>query len=169
MVEIKTVKEYTQADTAGRELQSAVIDWLRMPLAVAVVFIHSFGGGTIDLPALHAEPLTPAAAYDWLRIAGSHVVTGFAVPTFFMFSGFLFFYKVDHWGVSVYGNKLRKRARTLLVPYLLWLALSVLQVEVFILGGALLHGRSLTVVWQYIVDSGGANMLWDSQLWGATH
>ena len=28
-------------------LQSAVIDWLRMPLAVAVVFIHSFGSGEI--------------------------------------------------------------------------------------------------------------------------
>ena len=159
----------TRGSLNGTSLQSAVIDWLRMPLAVAVVFIHSFGSGDIDLAALHEEPLTMAAVYDWLRIAGSNVAFAFAVPAFFMFSGFLFFYKVDHWDMSVYGAKLRKRARTLLVPYLLWLALSVLQVEVFIFGGALLHGKSLIGVWQYIVDSGGVNMLWDSKIWGAIH
>ena len=91
------------------KLLSAVIDWLRLPLAVTVVFIHSFGAPNhVGLVRLHECPLSWQLIYDFIRIAGSNVVTHCAVPTFFMFFGFLFFYKVKEWNFSVYKEKLRK-------------------------------------------------------------
>ena len=149
------------------KLQSAVIDWLRLPLAVAVVFIHSFGTpGHVDMVRLHECPLSWQSIYDFIRITGSNVVTHCAVPAFFMFSGFLFFYKVKEWNLFVYKKKLRKRFWSLFVPYILWICICVLHTEMFKLGGVLLKGKPLIGMWNYLVDSGGINMLWDSKLWG---
>lgn len=146
-------------------LQSAVIDWLRLPLAIAVVFQHSFGAPEhvdVDMVRLHECPLSWQSMYDFVRIAGSYIITDCAVPTFFMISGFLFFYKVKEWNMSVYGNKLKKRFWSLFVPYILWICLFVLHTEMLILGGVLLHGKPLSGMWEYIIDNGGLNMLWDS-------
>lgn len=109
----KDSKSYSE----GSNLQSLVIDWLRFPLAIAVVFIHSFGSKEIDLYYLHANPFSPESIYDFLRIALSNVGTHFAVPVFFMFSGFLFFYKAKDFNLSLYKQKLRKRFKTLFIPY----------------------------------------------------
>ena len=153
--------------TNAEQLQSAVIDWLRLPLALAVVFIHSFGSPkNVDMVRLHTDPLCWQSIYDFVRIAGSNVITHCAVPTFFMISGFLFFYKVQEWNFSVYKVKLKKRFWSLLVPYLLWIMLFILHTEIFKLGGVLLHGKPLSGMWKYVTDNGGLNMLWDSTLWG---
>jgi surface polysaccharide O-acyltransferase-like enzyme len=48
-------------------------------------------------------------------------ITGVAVPLFFLISGFLLYAKEDH-----FLGMLRKRSRTILVPYLLWTGLFVL-------------------------------------------
>ena len=155
------------AQTNAEQLQSQVIDWLRLPMALAVVFIHSFGSPAhVDMARLHADPLCGASLYDFVRIAGSNVISHCAVPTFFLISGFLFFYKVREWNLSVYGNKLRKRFWSLLVPYVLWILLCVLHAELFKLGGVLLHDKPLSGMWAYVADNGGLNMLWDSTLWG---
>lgn len=156
-----------RSSSDAERVQSEVMDWLRLPLAVAVVFIHSFGKpAQVDMARLHSDPLCWESIYDFVRIAGSNVITHCAVPVFFMISGFLFFYKVKEWNLSVYGQKLRKRWRSLAVPYLLWIVIFVGYTEVQKLGGVLLHGKPLIGMWEYIIDSGGVNMLWDSQLWG---
>lgn len=43
----------------------------------------------------------------------------FAVPSFFLISGYFFFYKAP-FSWSMYGRKLRSRCKTLLLPYVLW-------------------------------------------------
>lgn len=78
-----------------KKLQSSVIDWLRFPLAIAVVFIHSFGAYPFDLDTLHSGPFTGMSIYNWIRICFSHVFTHIAVPTFYVISGYLFF---CNWG-----------------------------------------------------------------------
>ena len=153
--------------TNAEQLQSAVIDWLRLPLALAVVSIHSFGSPkNVDMVRLHTDPFCWQSIYDFVRIAGSNVITHCAVPAFFMFSGFLFFYKVQEWNINVYKVKLEKRFWSLLVPYVLWIMLFILHTEIFKLGGVLLHGKPLSGLWEYLRDNGGFNMLWDSTLWG---
>ena len=54
----------------------------------------------------------------------SEVFASISVPLFFFISGFLFFYKTN-FSFSVYLSKLKKRARTVLVPYLFWNALVI--------------------------------------------
>lgn len=156
-------KTYSQ----GADLQSLVIDWMRFPMAIAVVFIHSFGSPpSIDFDILHNDPISLTSIYNFIRIMMSKVITHTAVPTFFMFSGYLFFYKMKEWNMNIYKGKLQKRFKTLLIPYLLWITLFVLMTECMKMGGILLHGKSLSELWQYIIDNGGLRMYWDSNTWG---
>ena len=84
---------------------SKAIDMLRLPCAVLVVFIHVFS-------------LYPGGGIS--RIIISQGVARVAVPVFFLTSGYLFFNGIEKWSWSLYGNKLTKRIKTLILPYLLW-------------------------------------------------
>lgn len=96
------------------KLQSEAIDFLRFPLIVGVVFIHNgvpiaFGGEiTADAPLFHI-----------VSELFSQVIASVAVPLFFFISGFLFFYRTD-FSAQVYKVKLKRRVRSLLIPYLFW-------------------------------------------------
>lgn len=42
------------------------------------------------------------------------------VPSFFIISGYLFFYGVDNFTADVYKKKLSSRFKTLFIPYMIW-------------------------------------------------
>jgi hypothetical protein len=98
-------------------LQSQVIDLLRFPLIIGVVFIH------IKLAVVSG----PDTGLDWNFFSVyqvfsrlfSEILSGVSVPLLFIISGFLFFRNID-FSKQVYLKKLRSRIRTLLVPYLFW-------------------------------------------------
>lgn len=138
---------------------------LRFPLAVLVVFIHSFGPA-LDVEQLHADGLSGMAVYDYLRIFISVVIARSAVPLFFLFSGFLFFKGVEQFDRTVYAEKLRKRWHSLALPYLIWNILMVLWVMAFKIGGILFHGKPWSGIDDYFADKGYFHMLWDSSIWG---
>ena len=98
---------------------SNTIDFLRFPLIIAVVFIHcdpaSMVIGGKELVEKNTYPI-----YSLLRWIVSEEVAKIAVPLFFFISGFLFFYRSPSLTISDYVKKLKKRARTLLIPYILW-------------------------------------------------
>lgn len=86
---------------------SDVIMLSRFPLAVLVVFIHSVG----DING----------SYYHLRDFISHSLLSFVVPAFFIMSGYLFFMNVEDRTISKwYRDKIKKRAKTLLLPYVIW-------------------------------------------------
>lgn len=95
---------------------SCIIESLRLPLAILVVFIHSFGGGYVTSIAVDGLDVR---LYDVLRVGISHGIANVAVPCFFVISGYLF-YSYTTFSKSDYFNKLKKRAKTLLIPYLFW-------------------------------------------------
>ncbi len=138
---------------------------LRFPLAVLVVFAHSFGSA-VDVEQLHAGGLSGMAVYDYLRIFISNVIARSPVPIFFIFSGFLFFKGVERFGRTVYAEKLRKRWHSLVQPYLLWNILFVLWTVAFMVGGVLLRGKPWSVIGDYFADKGYLHMLWDGHVWG---
>lgn len=146
-------------------LQSQVIDWLRFPLAVAVVFIHSFGTPPIDMAALHADPLSAANLYHWLRICLSHVLTHIAVPTFFLISGYLFFRRWQQWDGKLYLAKMKTRFRTLVVPYLCWNGLAILLIVALKLGAFLLKGKPLSNIPLYFEGKGWLALFWNCNVW----
>ena len=104
------------------KLLSRVIDSLRFPMAVLVVLCHcktlfGIGGGA-------------APTGQGVQVFLAEVLPHIAVPTFVFFSGYLFFYKTA-FSLKVYGEKLRRRAKSLLLPYVIWctvgFVLAVLQ------------------------------------------
>lgn len=99
----------------NNSLLSNTITYLRLPLMVLVVFIHTnLLRGDSSLVAGSSYPV-----YNILRHIVSDEIARIAVPLFFFISGFLFFLHAD-FSLSVYKSKLKKRARTLLFPYLFW-------------------------------------------------
>lgn len=146
-------------------LQSKMIEFLRFPLAIAVVFAHSFG-----LPSEYVLPdwnagIDAMDIYNLIRITLSNVSSHITVPVFFFISGFLFFYKVKEFNFSVYKNKIRKRFKTIGVPYLLWNIISILSVVCLLIVVYLAEGKSLTLITKYF-ETNGWHLFWDSSKWG---
>lgn len=95
------------------QLQSSVISFLRFPLIVAVVLIHSRNMGGI--PLVDSNDID---TYTYVNFLISEIIAKVAVPLFFFISGFLFFKGVFNAGS--YKRKLKKRCSSLLIPYIFW-------------------------------------------------
>jgi surface polysaccharide O-acyltransferase-like enzyme len=98
---------------------SEAIRFLRFPLMVAVVFIHTHMGNiSVGGESLIQESQFPcfAAVFHLL----TDVFARIAVPCFFVISGYLFFYGIKAWNKQVYFAKLKSRVHSLLIPYVFW-------------------------------------------------
>lgn len=87
-----------------------IFDWLRFPLIICVLFIHNYSFREI---------------VDNEQIGGvmnlfSQGICRLAVPIFFFISGYLFFFNVTTFDTRTYLGKLKRRIKSLLVPYLIW-------------------------------------------------
>lgn len=122
----------------GEQLQSKVISFLRFPLCAAVVLIHV----NINTKDCLAYPI-----YDSVHYLCAQIIARVAVPLFFMFSGFLFFYKLDKFTTSTYRNKLVKRIGTLLIPYIFWNLVLILY---YLLGRFLGLGSQFGIGFNFI-------------------
>lgn len=98
--------------------KSVCINNLRFPLILGVVLIHN-------------RIIEPSAAFNegflflglFIDVFSQKLVAS-CVPLFFFFSGYLFFVKyADGFSANDYFNQLRKRMRTLLVPFIFWNAI----------------------------------------------
>ena len=101
---------------------SQKISFISMVSMLAVVFVHAYNytdtflqPGTIITEGLH-----PGAC---IQFAISNALTRYAVPFFFMISGFLFF-KDKEFGVATYGKQVKKRCRSVLSVFLIFSVLS---------------------------------------------
>lgn len=118
-----------------------VIELLRFPLALAVVYLHC--GGTVDT-APYRDGLNTNFS-DLLCITVSHVITHVAVPSFFLISGYLYF-KEGKINYSLYHAKIQKRFYTLFLPYILWNFIPFLFVLFKRIGGGILNGTWENVI-----------------------
>lgn len=116
-----------------KELLSRTITFLRLPLIIGVVFIHT----NLTSVMLAGECWVTEGQFpihDIIR----HLLTGefacIAVPLFFFMSGFLFFTHTE-FTFSAYKKKLGRRLHTLLIPYLFW---NLLVLLLFFLAQSLL-------------------------------
>lgn len=98
-------------------LLSKTISYLRFPLIVGVVFIHSSFPVVNVYGTVYRFNQWPLVNFTMNFF--SNVLASISVPLFFFFSGFLFFYKKGFNGVAYIG-KIKKRFKTLLVPYIIW-------------------------------------------------
>lgn len=157
------------------ELSSAITK-ARFPLTVLVVMIH-----TNIAAVLYAKGVEYHITSDVARFVihlFSHTLGQLAVPLFFMISGYLFAAKVSSF--DDYKNGIKKRAKSVLLPYIIWNFLGMLVVllprlplfnnlfpnaghEPFSLGVALKGFWANT----YGIDPSKATLVgpWDMPLW----
>ena len=130
-----------------KQLFYATIAWLRFPLTVLVVLLHT--------PLLLCDSNIYGNGFAChLKILLSEGVCRAAVPTFFFISGYFFFKKMEFWNWKLWRDKLKSRFYTLLVPYLLWNIVALL----FLVPTALSGGGILG----FFEERGWIRIFWDS-------
>lgn len=92
-----------------RNYTSDKIRVLSFILIIFVLYIHS---------GFHADEIEGMVMNERVQEFVSGMMGRCAVPLFYMISGYLFFLKVPEGMTSIYG-KMRKRVRTLVVPYII--------------------------------------------------
>lgn len=116
----------TVMNLSDSRLLSQTISVLRLPLIVAVVFIHN---SSAELPGMDLTEIINQPAFlggvNNLIIFISRIIAACAVPMFFFFSGYLFFCKVNTFSKEIYFKKVKSRTRSILIPYLFWVLLGV--------------------------------------------
>lgn len=96
-------------------MSTSYITALRGPLALMVVLIHAMNA---PWRAFFSSPVTAEARI--IAEGLSYGLTAFAVPLFFIISGYLFFLRTERLDGKRYVEKLKRRVGTLLIPYLTW-------------------------------------------------
>lgn len=124
----------------SRVTTSEVISQLRLPLIVLVTFAHSYGAVRSDFTLLSGN----IDGYELLKLMVSQTLVKVVVPVFYIVSGYLFFANVSQWNVRVYRQKLLRRAKTLLLPYVVWNLLMAIK----------LGAVSWTTLWVYWTTAG---------------
>lgn len=107
--------------------QYDVISALRLPLIVLVTYAHSYGGVAEGYSLIGSG----WDSYEILKIAMSQTLVKVAMPTFFVMSGYLFFANVETFNQNVYRQKLWRRIKTLLIPYITWNLLMAAKLKMF--------------------------------------
>lgn len=141
--------------------QSMVIDWLRFPLIVLVVYIHNRGKGVLPIEEIDWSFHRGIDFYSWLSYSICRVIASIAVPSFFIISGYFFFWKVKEWCFAVYKEKLRARFKTLLVPYILWNVISLIAPVVWHLAIAWHSSQHITYLSDYLESIDWIRWIWD--------
>lgn len=119
-------------DTCQQELLSNTISFIKFPLAVLVITLHTDLSTKLYESIGYKDLQTLEPVYMQISWLLSRYLAYAAVPIFFIISGFLLFYNVRHYNKNIYISKIRKRVKSLLVPYVLW---NLIYLTVLYLGG----------------------------------
>lgn len=93
---------------------------LRFPLAFLVIIIHTEKWNN-GIPSMPISNLNHIDLLDCFRIILGEGIARLAVPTFFLMSGYYFFFsKVNSFNHVSYLQTIKKRFKTLFIPYLVW-------------------------------------------------
>lgn len=134
--------------------QSQVINTMRFPLITLVVLFH-----------LYPPEEVITSQYTSYNIISTFFsangIARLAVPTFFLISGYFFYYHLKKWDSSVYTSKLRKRIKTLLIPYLLWNGIPVLGIIIARCLIGMTNGSSLSMIKEFGDSISWLRAFWD--------
>ena len=100
---------------------------LRLPLIVLITFAHSYSGVRAGWTLWDGG----WDSYEMLKLVVSETLVKIAMPTFFVMSGYLFFINVTEWNTKTYWSKLRRRVKTLLIPYIIWNSAMAVKLKTF--------------------------------------
>ena len=107
------------------DLTSMALRAARWPLSMVTVLNHVIEPDVVATSAC-AYTLTDYPAVQSAIAVADAFTRGFAIPAFFLISGYLFVNGLQQLTAAIYRDKLRRRVNTLLVPYLLWNAIALI-------------------------------------------
>lgn len=139
---------------------SEVVNFMRFPLIVGVVFIHA-GWGTHPMIDMQSGVMSEMWWTNLVVRVMSKMIPAAAVPLFFLFSGYYFFKGTENGlTMEMYGKKLRSRAVSLLMPFVIWSVIDVLvkyRMESWI---PLIERDGLTLLWNCkTLEPGDVNII----------
>lgn len=105
-------------------LDSKTISFLKVALLFGVIFVH-MNPHTEALGDAKFKLLSLQGITNFISIYISYVWAFAAVPTYFLLSGYLFWKEGSPWNWQLFGNKIKSRIFTLLIPFLLWNLFSI--------------------------------------------
>lgn len=118
------------------------IPFLKLMLILGVVVIHSNIKSSV----------TPGYSQEGVDIVKFIVsLMRICVPSFFIISGYLFFYRVNKFTLNIYKEKLYRRVKTLVIPYVLW---DIFCACLFLFKVYFLHFNDLGIVENNIIQWG---------------
>lgn len=145
-------------------IRGGVISKLRWLLIFGVVYIHNFGEpyfGDVDIFHIDYANFHVYDLYDILRVT-VHDISGLAVPCFFFFSGFLFFFRKDQSKDFRIIPKLKRRVKSLIIPYLIWNIIAFLII--WLRASVKMHDFSFAGFFSVLKDNGWLRIFWDSSI-----
>lgn len=105
--------------------------------------------------------------YQCIYALFSQGICRVAVPIFFLISGYLFFINITTWNTNLWLLKLRKRVKTLFIPYVLWVCIAVcLYIVVFCLKAYINNDIPDCISW--ISERGWWRVFWDNGRYSCT-
>lgn len=146
----------------------SVFDTIRFPLVVMVVFIHCFGNPNEFVPLCEFKNINSDGLFTFIRILFSKVLPHIAVPTFFIMSSYLFFSSFNGtWDSYQWLYKVKKRIKSLLVPYLVWNIIPVLFYIFTVIVGAFIHNKPIPGLSDQILSLFSWHTYWDIKIDGS--
>ena len=140
--------------------QSVTIDRLRPLLALMVVGLHVRPYYTTGTESFFD------GTYEASVIIIFGILFSVAVPFFFLISGYFFFKVLNEWNYTIWKQKIKKRAGTLLLPYLLWNIIAFIGYLFTRIAGHLIKGAPFPNIIAELNERGWLRLFWDRCLYG---
>lgn len=102
---------------------SEVLSFIRIPFFVLIIFIHNTNTAILENSSLFQIRDAYPVFFCTSEII-SEVIARVAVPGFFLISGFFFFFNKE-FNKGFYLKQLKKKTKTLLIPFAFWNTLAV--------------------------------------------
>ena len=103
------------------------LDFLKAFLVLVVLVVHYCGTICFDDVSSEKNP-----ALFWFTSILSGFFRGNSVPIYFVISGYLFFLN-GRFSMEEYYRKLRRRIKSLLIPYIIWNTLAIIMLVIVLL------------------------------------
>lgn len=106
--------------------RTQALDLLRFPLAVVVLSVHVFSTQGLSFSGQEVD-FNNYPVFMELNNFIDAFLRSQSVPIYYFISGYVFFIGLQAWNNEKYKNKLKNRVKSLLIPYIIWNSIFILQ------------------------------------------
>ncbi len=108
------------------KLRTQALDLLRFPLAIVVLSVHVFSTQGLSFSG-EVVNFNDYPVFIEFNNAIDAFLRSQSVPIYYFISGYVFFIGLQTWNNDKFKNKLKNRVKSLLIPYIIWNSIFILQ------------------------------------------